>query len=221
MRPKFILVLLSAVLAVSGILFFLKQADTRRATTDSDPKTVVAVAAPPPVASASKSVPMINTSTKAAEVPVSPEEHQAAIDTEVGRLQDLSANNDAASLTAILGDLTSPDKAIRLAAIEAAKQFGSSEAIPTLKADAATATDLEEQTAMLDAADVLSTPDMTLGGSGNGTPETPQQIQTAQQKYATMQAQRQAQLQTSRGAGHNQQQPTGQSAALPGGAPSN
>jgi HEAT repeat protein len=67
-------------------------------------------------------------------------------------------NDDPASLSNILADLTNPEKEIRDAAIEAAKQFGSTNAIPTLKAVAANTTDTEEQIALLEAANFLSLP---------------------------------------------------------------
>ena len=54
-------------------------------------------------------------------VVLSAEERAAEID----RLQDWSTNDDAESLNHIVADLTSPEKEIREAAIEATKQFGS------------------------------------------------------------------------------------------------
>jgi HEAT repeat protein len=63
-------------------------------------------------------------------VVLSAEERAAEID----RLQDWSMNDDAESLNHIVADLTSPEKEIREAAIEATKQFGSADAISALKA---------------------------------------------------------------------------------------
>ena len=48
------------------------------------------------------------------------EEERAA---EIDRLQDWSMNDDAESLNHIVADLTSPEKEIREAALEATKQF--------------------------------------------------------------------------------------------------
>jgi hypothetical protein len=104
-------------------------------------------------------------------------------------------NDDPASLSNILADLTNPEKEIRDAAIEAAKQFGSTNAIPTLKAVAANTADTEEQIALLEAANFLSLPSMTFGGSGTGTPKTPEQIQADAQRKAEREARRQAQMQ--------------------------
>jgi hypothetical protein len=95
---------------------------------------------------------------------LTPEQHQATIDAETDRLQQWSMNDDPASLSNILADLTSSEKEIRDAAIEAAKQFGSTNAIPTLKALAANTTDTEEQIALLDAADFLALPSISEGG---------------------------------------------------------
>ena len=67
----------------------------------------------------------------------------------------MSTQNDPASLAAILNDLTNPEKEVRLAAIEATKQFGSRDAIPALQADVARATDTDEKIALLEAADFL------------------------------------------------------------------
>ena len=61
------------------------------------------------------------------------EQRQAAIDAEIDRLQQWSMNDDPASLSNILADLTSPEKEIRDAAIEATKEFGSTNAIPALE----------------------------------------------------------------------------------------
>jgi len=217
MRPKFVFALFLSVLIALGTLFSLKRATTKpELSVDSGAKTMVSIVVPSGTASPTKLVRPLVVGN-----PITPEEHQAAVEAEVERLHDLSANNDAASLAAILSELTSPDKAVRLAAIEAAKQFGSVDAIPTLTADAAAAQSPEEQTAMLEAANILSLPDMTLDGSGTGTPETPEQIQADQQKYAAMQARRQAQLQAHGGSGQSQQAQPGSSATSSGGVPGN
>ena len=78
---------------------------------------------------------------------------------ETERLAQWSMNDDAQSLSNILGDLASPEKEIRMAAIEATEQFGSTNAIPILKAMAANTDDHEEAMALLEAADFLSLPD--------------------------------------------------------------
>ena len=81
---------------------------------------------------------------------------------EIDRLQDWSMNDDAESLNHIVADLTSPDKEIREAAIEATKQFGSADAIPSLKAAADSTENIEDKTAYLEAANFLSLPSMEI-----------------------------------------------------------
>jgi len=108
---------------------------------------------------------------------------------------DWSRNNDPQSLSNILADLSSPQKDVREAAIEAAKQFGSTNAIPALKAAAMSATDTDEQIEMLQAANFLSLPSIS------SIQLTPDQIAAGQQRVAKMQAQRQARMQAA------QQQP--------------
>jgi len=63
--------------------------------------------------------------------------HQAYVERRVAELQDLATENDGPSLTAILSELTNRDRDIRAAAIEAAVQFGSRDAIPGLTEAAA------------------------------------------------------------------------------------
>ena len=89
----------------------------------------------------------------------SPELHQAAIDAEIDRLQQFSMNDDLTSLSNILADLINPEKEVRQASIEAAKQFGSTNAISTLKAVAANTDDTREQIALFEAVDFLSLPE--------------------------------------------------------------
>jgi HEAT repeat protein len=117
--------------------------------------------------------------------------------TKIERLQDLQMKDDAGSLSNIVADLTSPDKEIREAAIEATKQFGSADAIPSLKAAAASAEDIEDQIDYLEAADFLSLPPMVV------TPITPEQ---AAQLQAQAAARQQAQM-PQNGPGQNPQAP--------------
>lgn len=115
--------------------------------------------------------------------PLTAEEQQATNDAEIDRLQEWSRNDDPQSLSNILADLTSSQKDVRDAAIEATKQFDSTNAIPALKAAAANATDTDEQIAMLEAVKFIELPPLTF------SPPTPGQAQAAQQQRAQRQAQ--------------------------------
>jgi HEAT repeat protein len=68
------------------------------------------------------------------------EQHKAYVEARVSELQDLSANDDKESLQTILSELNNRDPEVRKASVEAAKQFGSRDAIPNLQ-DAMTQTD--------------------------------------------------------------------------------
>ena len=180
MRPKFVLVLILFAALVLAAAFYFKQP-----VSQPQPSGVVETTAlPPPAAksapaTAPDSAKFPTPQPVAAVVPpMTPEEKQSYIEAETSRLQDLSTQDDPASLSAIVNDLTNSEKEVRLAAIEATKQFGSKDAIPVLQADVAGATDTDEKIALLEAADFLALP--TLTDAGVQTPPTPDQLQAIQ-----------------------------------------
>jgi len=186
MRPKFVLTLILFVALVLAAVFYFKQPVSQ----PQPPSVVETTALPPPTAkSAPATIPnpakFPTPQPPAASVPVAavvpsmtPEEKQSYIEAETSRLQDLSTQDDPASLSAIMNDLTNSEKEVRLAAIEATKQFGSKDAIPVLQADVASASDTDEKIALLEAADFLALP--TLTDAGVQTPPTPDQLQAIQ-----------------------------------------
>jgi hypothetical protein len=185
MRPKFVVVLLLLALLALGAGLLLKQ---HLGGGSSAPAKSVAVASPVPgtgVAAEATPPPEL----APAPLPVAPapiltaEQRQEAIDAEVDRLYELSMKEDMASLSNILSDLTNTNNEIREAAIESAKQFGSTNAIPALKAAAETTDDLQEKIDYLEAADFLSVPpaDFTRSNAPK-PPKTAEQIQIDQQK---------------------------------------
>lgn len=174
MRPKFVLGLLLFACLVLGAAVFLKQylgggtANVGSVATappipsnavatappSSRPEPALLPAAPPPT----NTVAAVTNAATPEPPAATPEPSQDAIDAEVDRLQDWSMNNDPASLSNILADLTNSVKEVREAAIDAAEQFGSTDAIPALKAAARTTEDIQEKIAYLQAADFLSLP---------------------------------------------------------------
>ena len=165
-----------AVLAL-GAAFYLKQQNGNSVTTRAgfESVTKASTTAPSVVTSISQSFkPVPVSATPVVTSGLTPDQRQAAIDTEVERLHQLSMNDDPASLSSILADLTNPEKEIRNTAIEATKEFGSSNAIPALKATAMNTADTEEQIALLEAANFLAQPGISFGETG--TPRTTQQI---------------------------------------------
>ena len=185
MRLKIVsLILLAGLAGVIGILL-IKQpqgapppAAAPIAITETKPaapQTAPVITNVPPPATAPVAAAPVATNA------LTPEQRQAAIDAETDRLQQWSMNDDPASLSSILADLTNSEKEVRKAAIEAAEQFGSTNAIPILKNLAANDEDPEEKAALLEAANFISLPSIF----DVGQPTTP----------AEREARRQAQMQ--------------------------
>ncbi len=193
MRPKFVLSVLVLTLVVVVAAFLLKQpAASVVPQPETAPASAVTTATPTPALP--KLLPP--TVPEVVKTPT-PQVQAAAIKAEKAQLTTWEMNNDPQSLSNILNDLTSPEKDIRLAAIEAAKQFDSTDAIPALKAAAINTTDTEEQIAMLKAAEFLALPDATLASKGDGPAPvlTPEEAQAQAQSRAKAAARHQEYLQ--------------------------
>ena len=184
MRPKVVIALLLPILLFLGMVLLFKQ----HAANASKPAEV----APAPAITSVAPTPTPAPAPVVVKKTVTPEEREVAINAEKDRLFEWEMNDDPESLSKILGDLTHPEKEIRLAAIEATKQFGSKDAIPTLKELVKNTDDAEEQTALLEAADFLSLTPMS--DSSVQLPRTPEQIQAEQQKIAQAEARKQARI---------------------------
>jgi hypothetical protein len=186
MRPKFVFaILLVAVFAVGAIVFFKKNSSAPIPVPSAPAASVAAVPEPAPTPA-----PVVVKKT------LTPEERQAAIDAEKDKLSEWQMNDDSQSLSNILGGLISPEKEIREAAIEATKQFNSTNAIPVLKALAANTDDAEEKSELLEAADYLATPTLDLTARiPHSGPITPAQIQAIDNSKAEAEAHRQETLQ--------------------------
>ena len=198
MRPQIVIALLVFMAVGLGGVFYFKQHSAPVAVTAPTeavaiaPESIASTPNPTVVASATveKVVPLpVAVAAPAAETP---EQHQAVIDTETDRLQQLSASSDPADVPKILADLSSPEKAIREAAIQAAKQVGGDDAVAALKAAAVKATDPKEKIEMQEAADFIALP--SLSSTLPTTPRTPEQIQASHQKLADYEAQQQAKI---------------------------
>ncbi len=105
--------------------------------------------------------PVVTNPVPVVDAPDTNAEHEAAVQATIDKLQDLQANDDPASLKAILTELGNPEQKVRMAAIEATIQFGDRSAIPVLKELATTTTDSIEKKALLDAVEFMSLPTMT------------------------------------------------------------
>lgn len=212
MRPKFVFFLLLLVfLVVAAAVLLQKNLSPDKLKPESAAPSVVAPAAvPPPALPAPVAVPAV------VKI-LTPEERQAAINAEKEQLYTWSMNDDSQSLSNILSALTSPEKEVRLAAIEATKQFGSTNAIPVLKAVAASSDDTQEQIAMLEAADFISLPDAIFASKGGSQVSLTQaQIQAREQSKAKAEARRQAYLQIHHPDQNTQSTPENSPATAPG-----
>jgi hypothetical protein len=195
MRPKFaIAILLVAGIFIGGAIYL-----KRHFASAAPPVAPEAVAAPAPEPPQKNAVADLPPLPPPAPVPtpaaaLSPEQQLAAQNAEIERLRVAGLSDDPADLQIILADLNSPEKEIREAALNAAKQFGSTNAIPALLTAATNAVDPKEKIELTEAADFIALPSITF--NTNAVPLTPEQIQTQQQKTAKMRAERQAQLQS-------------------------
>jgi hypothetical protein len=161
MRPKVVaIILLAGLAAVTGIYLIKHQGAPSSSAApiaineakSTGPQTV------PPIANVPSPAPAPIAAAPVATNDLTPEQRQAAIDAETARLQQWSMNDDPESLSNILADLSSTEKEVRQAAIEAVQQFGGTNAIPILKNLAANDGDPKEKAALLEAANFLSLP---------------------------------------------------------------
>jgi hypothetical protein len=201
MRPKFVFgILLAAIFIVGAVVFFKKKSPLPGSVSPVSTANVSSAPAPAPA-------PVV------VERKLTPEEQRAAIEAEKDRLYDWSMNSDPQSLSNILGDLISPHKEIRLAAIEAAKQFDDTNAIPVLKSLAANilansantanadandgndAPDNQEAIKMIQAADFIALPSVTWVKADPNKAITPEQQQMIDAGRARATARRQATMQ--------------------------
>lgn len=123
--------------------------------------------------------------TSAAAIIETAEARESRVEAEMNQLLDWSMNKDDASLSNILVRLTSSDKEVRAAAIEAAQQFGSTNAIPALKAAADASDDLREKIEYLEAAELLTLPPLPFNSPPAGLQEEMEAQALARQKELT------------------------------------
>jgi hypothetical protein len=177
MRPKIVLLVLLAGLAgITGIVLLKRPASPPPVPATVQEVQAVAPPAAPAIKTEAVAAPVTPAPAPVAVTPVATNpapvlpvvdtvatnaQHEAAVQAKIDKLQDLQANDDPASLKAILTELGDPDKEVRAVAIEATIQFGDRSAIPVLKDLAATTTDSGEKKALLDAVEFMSLPTMT------------------------------------------------------------
>jgi hypothetical protein len=156
------------------------------------PENNVVAVPPEPAKVPDRLVPPTPVLVAPAAVTLTPEQRQAATDAEIQRLFQAGMSDNPDDLAVILADLSSPEQDIREAAIQAAKQFGSTNAIPALQAAAENTTDPKEKIELTEAADFIALP--SFGLNTNAAPKTPEEIQTFQPQIVPSQADRLAKL---------------------------
>ena len=170
MRPKIVITLLLAGLAGLAVIFLLKPSPNRpQAATvplvqpaTSTPETKPAVPQVSPVTNnpaATTPARLVNYTPFTIGKVVG--DGAEAIQKQIDRLEELQANDDDASLQAILAELTNTNRIIRHVAIEATIQFGGHTAVPVLQGLAARTWDPAEKKELLDAAEFLALPTLT------------------------------------------------------------
>jgi HEAT repeats len=191
MRPGFVIVLLLAAVVIAGGAVWLKH--SLASVAPPEPPAVAAVPEPP-----QKNVPAdLPPLPPPAPAPVpvapvlTPDQQAEAVEAEVERLRAAGMGDDPTNLQIIITALGSPEKEVREAAANAAKQFGSTNAIPALLTAATNAVDPKEKIELAEAAEFVALPSITF----NTNPPTPEQIQANQQRAAQLRADRQARLQ--------------------------
>jgi cytoskeletal protein RodZ len=170
MRPKIVIIVITFGLVVFGTLFAIRQSANRPAknpepqpaiSQTTQPNDTLASTDAPPVAERAAAPSRSGTSSQSASIASAEDAHQAYVEKRTAELMDIAMTDDRANLDIILSELTNRDPEIRKAALEAAIQFGSRDAIPKI-ADAATQTDdPNEKAALADAIEFLKLPSLT------------------------------------------------------------
>ena len=91
-------------------------------------------------------------------------DHQTYVIQRRAELINLGASDDPANLKIILSEMENPEPELRKAALDAAVQFGSKDAIPTLQNEINWATDPQEKVDIQKAIDYLQLPSFGSGG---------------------------------------------------------
>jgi HEAT repeat protein len=168
MRPKIVITVVTLGLFIFGTLFAIRQS-ADRSTRISEPQTTasstpqsgntVAIEKVQPVPDAAAAAPKTRTQPEAQ--PATEDARQAYVEKRSAELMDIAMTDDRTNLDTILSELSNRDPEIRKAALEAAIQFGSRDAIPKL-ADAISQTDdPSEKAALADAIEFLKLPSLT------------------------------------------------------------
>ena len=176
MRPKVGIPFLILAVGLMAGIYFLRPASGRFKQAQSGPPSTESTATPldpaPPAVGPTLAVDSTPTNDLGIAIRGTIAEHETYVEKRVAELQDLAMDDDPKSLEVILSELTNRDPEIRQAAVDAAVQFGSRDAIPKLTDAALQTDDAVERAQMLQAADYLKLPSYreTVGDLPAGKP---------------------------------------------------
>jgi HEAT repeats len=168
MRPKIVITVVTLGLFIFGTLFAIRQS-ADRSTRISEPKSTASSTTqpgetvaiekvqPPPNAAAAPP----KTKTQPEAQPATEDARQAYVEKRSAELMDIAMTDDRTNLDTILSELSNRDPEIRKAALEAAIQFGSRDAIPKLSDAISQTDDPNEKAALADAIEFLKLPSLT------------------------------------------------------------
>jgi len=169
MRAKVFLAVMVGGCLLFGLLFLARNqsSDSSHQNAGSQTLAQAATTANPVKARSTKAHGATSTTSKSVPQPAPNEEdtpaaqHQVYVENRVDELMDLAMTDDPGSLDIILSELNNRDPEIRKAALEAAVQFGSRDAIPKLMDAASQTDDAKEKAGILDAVEFLKLPSAT------------------------------------------------------------
>ena len=165
MRSNLVKLVAAVGLAASLGLVWLNPGNVKRQTTPGPQESVAreTPATPGEVPlPASPRVALVGSNQPSEESVGTPEQRQDAyVASRAAELMELAMNEDTASLTTILSELGNRDPRVRKAAVDAAVQFHSRDAIPALEEAVSQTDDARERVAILEAIEFLKLPTLT------------------------------------------------------------
>jgi hypothetical protein len=190
MRPTFLLSLLAMLTVIFGAVWYAKSPSEVPRDTELPQKlrSVNHPVSPTPRLSS------VSVHSPLPDAYLNPEHREVGVAREVDRLNTLSMNSDPESLHAILEDLRHPEREVRETAIRAVKEFGSTNAIPSLKAAVDATEDIEEKMALLEAEKFLLLPKIDFVSEPDV--RTPAEVKADAEKRLEKEARRQKRLLT-------------------------
>jgi hypothetical protein len=163
MRPKVVILILTAAFGILGIVALFKGLAARNVSTGGGQQETTAQT-PGSTNSAVDNGQMPAGSGSNQAVVMSDEMREAIINREIDRIHDLQAQVDGTNnqmiINALIDQLSQSEAPVRKAALEALKELDDTNAVPGLQRAIANTPDPREKVAMMDAIDYLKMPNI-------------------------------------------------------------